>query len=128
MARKEEYDIPRAAEPGGELEEPVDSRIQHEGSSVKQGLKGGSYRAQERGRDEFQERGEAAVWDETRAEAAGRHYGRSGDEQPGPGYGRGPLQPAGRTEPSGMAKTVNSSVDNVTPATTSEPAAPMEMD
>lgn len=66
----------------------------HAGSSVKQGMHGGSRRAAARGRDEFNGNGASAAMDMGRTETAGRHYGRSGPESPGPGYGRGPLQPA----------------------------------
>lgn len=66
---------------------------QRGGSAVKQGLRGSSVRTDARGRDEFHGRGESASFDQGRAEQSGRHYGRSGTETPGPGYGRGPLQP-----------------------------------
>ena len=66
---------------------------QRGGSAVKQGLRGSSVRTDARGRDEFHGRGESAIFDQGRAEQSGRHYGRSGTETPGPGYGRGPLQP-----------------------------------
>jgi len=65
----------------------------HSGTAMKQGLHGHAVRTEERGRDEFNGRGESADLDQGRSESSGRHYGRSGDEEPGPGYGRGPLQP-----------------------------------
>lgn len=72
-----------------------DAPAQHGGSEVKQGMHGQSTREAARGRTEFQGRGESSQYDEGRSSEAGRHYGRSGTEEPGPGYGRGPLQPGG---------------------------------
>jgi hypothetical protein len=83
------------AESSEEPMEVLDPQIEHGGSSVKQGLRGNSSRGQARGRDEFQAQGNAADYDLGRATVGGRHYGRSGGEEPGPGYGRGPLQPEG---------------------------------
>ena len=73
--------------------EDVDSHPQHGGSEVKQGMHGQSKREAARGRIEFQGRGDSTLYGQDRAAEAGRHYGRSGTEEPGPGYGRGPLQP-----------------------------------
>lgn len=72
---------------------PEEANAQRGGSEVKQGLHGQSTREAARGRKEFAGNGDQARLDEGRAEAAGRHYGRSGSEEPGPGYGKGELQP-----------------------------------
>jgi hypothetical protein len=60
------------------------------GDSVKQGLHRGSRRAHARGRTGKVESGESAEFDQGRSNRAGRHYGATGDEEPGPGFRKVP--------------------------------------
>lgn len=78
---------------GPAAEAPEETKEDHGGSAVKQGLHGQAVRTAARGRDEFVGRGESSRQDTGRTDQAGRHYGRTGPEEPGPGYGKGPGQP-----------------------------------
>lgn len=67
----------------------------HSGTAVKQGVRGQSRRAEERGRDEFQGDGASAELDTGRTAEGGRHYGRRAIDEPAPDGGPPGPRPAG---------------------------------